>query len=271
MNKSRSAGERELVYQTIRLDHSERVSTITINRPPLNTVSPKALDELLAAFDALARRDETRCVVLTGSGNRAFCAGANLDEKPKGEGDPSTAFREAGRALVDRIETFPKPVIAAIRGWCIGGGFAIAESCDVRIASDNAKFRTGDAYLGIVPSWGMSLTRLTHYIGRNRALDMLILGEDIRAAEAKDLGLVSRVVPEETFETEIAAIAARVSSGAPLVFRSIKEAIHAQYAQSVDAAKHLETYWSEKTQGSHDYNEGIAAFKEKRKPRFEGR
>ncbi|HLJ22002.1 MAG TPA: enoyl-CoA hydratase/isomerase family protein, partial [Stellaceae bacterium] len=152
------------MYQTIRLDHSERVSTITINRPPLNTVSPRALDELLAAFDELARRDETRCVVLTGSGNRAFCAGANLDEKPKGEGDPSTAFREAGRALVDRIETFPKPVIAGIRGWCIGGGFAIAEACDVRIASDTAKFRTGDAYLGIVPSWGMSLTRLAHYI-----------------------------------------------------------------------------------------------------------
>ena len=176
------------MFQTIRLDHAERVSTITINRPPLNTVSPRALDELLAAFDELARRDETRCVVLTGSGTRAFCAGANLDEKPKGEGDPSTAFREAGRALVDRIETFPKPVIAAIRGWCIGGGFAIAESCDVRIASESAKFRTGDAYLGIVPSWGMSLVRLCHYIGRNRALDMLILGEDIGAAEAQELG-----------------------------------------------------------------------------------
>jgi len=259
------------VYQTIRLDHSERVSTITINRPPLNTVSPRALDELLAAFDELARRDETRAVVLTGSGNRAFCAGANLDEKPKGEGDPSTAFREAGRALVDRIETFPKPVIAGIRGWCIGGGFAIAEACDVRIASDSAKFRTGDAYLGIVPSWGMSLTRLAHYIGRNRALDMLILGEDIGAAEAKAIAIVSLVIPEEKFDAELAAIAARVSTGAPQVFRSIKEAIHAQYAQGVDAARHLETYWSERTQGSHDYNEGIAAFKEKRKPRFEGR
>jgi enoyl-CoA hydratase/carnithine racemase len=259
------------VYQTIRLDHSERVSTITINRPPLNTVSPRALAELLEAFGELERRDETRCVVLTGSGNRAFCAGADLGEKPKGEGDPSTAFREAGRALVDRIEGFPKPVIAAIRGWCIGGGFAIAESCDVRIASDTAKFRTGDAYLGIVPSWGMSLVRLCHYIGRNRALDMLILGEDIGAAEAKDLGLVSRVIADDKFDTEIAAIAARVATGAPLVFRSIKEAILSQYAEGVQAAKHLETYWSEKTQGSHDYNEGIAAFKAKRKPRFEGR
>ena len=259
------------MFQTIRLDHSDRVSTLTINRPPLNTVSPRALDELLAAFGELARRGETRCVVLTGSGTRAFCAGANLDDKPKDDGDPSAAFREAGRALVERIETFPKPVIAAIRGWCIGGGFAIAEACDVRIASGSAKFRTGDAYLGIVPSWGMSLVRLCHYIGRNRALDMLILGEDIAAAEAKELGLVSRVVADDKFEDEIATIAARVATGAPLVFRAIKEAIHSQYAEGPDAAAHLETYWSEKTQGSHDYNEGIAAFKEKRKPRFEGR
>ena len=259
------------MFQTIRLDHAERVSTITINRPPLNTVSPRTLDELLVAFGELARRDETRCVVLTGSGTRAFCAGANLDDKPKEDGDPSVAFREAGRALVDRIETFPKPVIAAIRGWCIGGGFAIAEACDVRIAGDSAKFRTGDAYLGIVPSWGMSLVRLCHYIGRNRALDMLILGEDIGVAEAKDLGLVSRVVADDKFDAEIAAIAARVATGAPLVFRSIKEAIHSQYAEGVEAARHLETYWSERTQGSYDYNEGIAAFKEKRKPRFEGR
>jgi enoyl-CoA hydratase/carnithine racemase len=259
------------VFQTIRLDHSDRVSTITINRPPLNTVSPQALDELLAAFGELVRREETRCVVLTGSGTRAFCAGANLDDKPKDDGDPSTAFREAGRSLVERIETFPKPVIAAIRGWCIGGGFAIAQACDVRIAAENAKFRTGDAYLGIVPSWGMSLVRLCHYIGRNRALDMLVLGDDIAAGEARDLGLVSRVVADDKFDAEIATIAARVATGAPLVFRAIKEAIHSQYAEGSEAARHLETYWSEKTQGSHDYNEGIAAFKEKRKPRFEGR
>jgi enoyl-CoA hydratase/carnithine racemase len=259
------------LFQTIRLDHSDRVSTITINRPPLNTVSPQALDELLAAFGELVRREETRCVVLAGSGTRAFCAGANLDDKPKDDGDPSTAFREAGRSLVERIETFPKPVIAAIRGWCIGGGFAIAQACDVRIAAENAKFRTGDAYLGIVPSWGMSLVRLCHYIGRNRALDMLVLGDDIAAGEARDLGLVSRVVADDEFDAELATIAARVATGAPLVFRAIKEAIHSQYTEGPEAARHLETYWSEKTQGSHDYNEGIAAFKEKRKPRFEGR
>ena len=209
--------------------------------------------------------------MLTGAGTRAFCAGANLDDKPREDGDPSTAFREAGRAVVERIETFPKPVIAAIRGWCIGGGFAIAQACDVRIAAESAKFRTGDAYLGIVPSWGMSLVRLCHYIGRNRALDMLVLGDDIGADEAKNLGLVSRVVADDRFDAEVARIAAHVASGAPLVFRAIKEAIHSQYVEGPVAARHIETYWSERTQGSHDYSEGMAAFKEKRTPRFEGR
>src|SRR5579883_47849 len=257
--------------ETIRLSHAGQVSTVTIDRPPLNTVSPQTLAELLSAFAELERRAETRCVVLTGAGRRAFCAGANLGDKPRDEGDASTAFRDAGRAVIERIERFPKPVIAAIRGWCIGGGFAIAEACDIRLAGAEAKFRTGDCYIGIVPSWGMSLVRLAHYIGRNRALDMLILGEDIAAPEALQLGLVSRVIAEDRFEEEVARIAARVAAGAPLVFRAVKEAIHAQYAEGTTAARHLETYWSETTQGSHDYREGIAAFKEKRQPRFEGR
>jgi enoyl-CoA hydratase/carnithine racemase len=256
---------------TIRLDHVEGVSFLTIDRPPLNTVSPRTLGEMLTALDQLAHRDETRCVVMRGTGTRAFCAGANLDDKPHDADDASTAFRDTGRAVVERIERFAKPTIAAIRGWCIGGGVALAQACDVRLAAENAKFRTGDAYIGIVPSWGMSLVRLCHYIGRNRALDMLILGEDIGAREAHALGLVSRVLADDGFEEAVAAIAARVATGAPLVFRSIKEAILAQYAEGPGAARHLETYWSEITQGSHDYNEGIAAFKEKRKPRFEGR
>lgn len=259
------------MFETVRLDHADSVSTLTINRPPLNTVSPTTLNEMLAALGQLESRAETRCVVIRGAGNRAFCAGANLDDKPRGTEDASTIFRETGRAVVDRIERFSKPTIAAIRGWCIGGGFALAQACDVRLAAENAKFRTGDAYIGIVPSWGMSLVRLAHYIGRNRAMDMLILGDDIGAKEAHELGLVSRVIADDKFDGEAMAIAARVATGAPLVFRSIKESILAQYAEGTAAARHLETYWSEVSHDTYDYNEGIAAFKEKRKPRFEGR
>ena len=259
-----------LMQNSIRVSHAGAVSTVVIDRPPLNTVTPAALVELVAAFAALEVREETRAIVLTGAGTRAFCAGASLDHKPKREGGEGQGFREAGRALIRRIETHPKPVIAAIRGWAIGGGFAIAMACDVRLAAESAKLRTGDAYIGIVPSWGMSLVRLVHYIGRNRTLDMLMLGEDISARAAVELGLVTRAVPDESFEAALAALASRIAAGAPLVFRAIKEAVYAQYQEGAAAALELETRWSKATEHSFDAEEGIAAFKEKRKPRFKG-
>jgi enoyl-CoA hydratase/carnithine racemase len=259
-----------VTYESVLLRHDDAVTTVTINRPPLNTVTTSALRELVAVFDEIDKRAETRCVVLTGSGNRAFCAGASLDDKPKPGGDRD-GFRGPGRALIQRIETFRTPVVAAIRGWAIGGGFAISQACDVRIASETAKFRTGDAYVGIVPSWGISLVRLVHYIGRNRTLDMLMLGEDIAAPKAYEFGLITRWVPEDKFDAEIAAVAARIASGAPLVHRSVKEAVYAQYYEGPPSAAQVETRWADATQFSHDAQEGIAAFKERRKPRFEGR
>ena len=213
--------------QPVLIDHDGGVTTLTLNRPPFNLVTPRLIDELMGAFDAIERRDETRAVVVRGAGERAFCAGADLsDEKgPAGEG---RGLRDAGRALVDRIELFPKPVIAAIRGWCIGGGTGIAWPCDIRIASDTAKFRAGDVYLGIIPSWSVGMVRLVHYLGRNRTLDLLLLGEDITAQRALDLGIVSRVVADADFDAEVARVAQRLASGAPLPIRAIKEAVRAQ-------------------------------------------
>ncbi len=161
-------------------------------------------------------------------------------------------------------------MIGALRDWCIGGGFALAMACDVRIASTTAKFRTGDAYLGVIPSWGMSLTRLVHYIGRNRTLDMLILGEDLSAEKALELGLVTRVVADELFDAEISKVATRVASGAPITFRAIKETVRAQYWDSPPAAHELETRWAELNDASQDLKEGQAAFRERRTPVFKG-
>src|SRR5256714_7995355 len=173
-----------MTYETVQVDHRHGVSVLTLDRPPVNAVWPSLMRDVLAALDELESREATRCIVLTGAGAKAFSAGADLSGGPRAA-DEAVRFREQGRRVVDRVETIGKPVIAAIRGWCIGGGFAIAMACDVRLASTTAKFRTGDAFLGVVPSWGMSLTRLAHYIWRHRALAMLILCAGTSARQAR--------------------------------------------------------------------------------------
>jgi enoyl-CoA hydratase len=259
-----------MTYQTLLVAHEGGVSTVTLNRPPLNLVSEELQAELAAAFDALEARAETRCVVLTGAGQKAFSAGADLGDEARHTPESGRAFREAGRRLVERIETFPKPVVSAVRGWCIGGGTGFAWVADIRIAAESAKFRAGDVYLGIIPTWSVGMVRLLHYIGRNRTLDLLLLGKDVGAREALDLGLVSRVVPDADFEAEVERVAARLASGAPLSMQAIKEAVRAQYRDTPDRAAALEETWAQRILATHDAHEGIAAFKEKRKPQFRG-
>lgn len=259
-----------MTYETLQVTHHVGVSTVTLNRPPLNLVSEELLAELAVAFDMLEARTETRCIVLTGSGPKAFSAGADLGDEARHTPERGRAFREAGRRLVERIESFPKPVVSAVRGWCIGGGTGLAWVADIRIAAESAKFRAGDVYLGIIPTWSVGMVRLVHYIGRNRALDLLLLGEDFSARAALELGLLTKVVADADFEVEVERVAARLAGGAPLSMRAIKEAVRAQYRDTPDRAAALEELWAQRILATHDAHEGITAFKEKRKPRFQG-
>jgi enoyl-CoA hydratase len=256
-------------YETIRLAHDGAVTRLVLDRPPFNLVTETMIEEVTAALDLLEARTETRAVILTGAGERAFSAGADLGDETPGRGD-AYRFRKRGQALVDRIETFPKPTVAGIRGWCIGGGTALALPCDIRLASETARFRTADVYLGIVPSWGMGFVRMVHYIGRNHAMDMLLLGEDVDARGALRIGLVTRVVGDDRFEAELDRIGERLAGAAPLAVRAVKESIRAQYRDGYDRARVLEDTWADAIAETADAREGIAAFKEKRRPIFRG-
>lgn len=254
----------------ITVTHEGGVSTVTFNRPPLNLFSFEMLEEIRDAFQELDGRAETRCVVLTGAGERAFSAGADLGDEARHSPSEGRSFRELGRELVERIETFRAPVVSAVRGWCVGGGTGLAWAADIRIAAESAKFRAGDVYLGIIPTWSIGMVRLVHYLGRNRTLDLLLLGEDVDARAAERLGLVTRVMPDESFAAEVKALAERLAGGVPLPIRAIKEAVRAQYRDGPDRAAAIEERWAREILGSADAREGMAAFREKRKPAFMG-
>lgn len=258
-----------MTYETLLVEHRGRASFVTFNRPPLNLFTERLLRELLVALKELGARSETRVVVIGGVGQRAFSAGGDMNDGPY-TAERGRAMTDLGRAIVETIEILPKPVVSAVRGWCIGGGTGVAWVADIRIAAESAKFRASDAYLGIMPTWGVSLGRLVHFIGRNRALDLLLLGEDVNARQAYELGLVTRVIPDADFDAEVDRVAARLAEGAPLVFQAMKESARAQYRETPDAVAALEARWAERNEGSHDSVEGVRAFQEKRKPNFRG-
>jgi enoyl-CoA hydratase/carnithine racemase len=253
------------------LEHDGGVTRLTINRPPLNLMTLGLLNAIVAALEATRDRDETRCIVIGAAGTRAFCAGADL--KTQDETNPASAgaSRQVGMRMIELIEEHPKPVISAVRGWCVGGGTAIAWPCDIRLAAHSARFRAGDVYLGLAPSWGLGNARLVHYLGRNRTLDISLLGDDITAREAYDWGLVTRIFPDESFDSEVARLAEKLAGAAPLPVRAIKEMVRAQYRETPDRAMLLAERWHPIIHGSQDAKEGVRAMMEKRKPQFVGR
>lgn len=254
------------------LVRSERIDTtivITLDNPPVNAVSTRVVNALNEAFDAAEADRDARAIIFTGAGERAFCAGGDLREESD-FGDPkvAAAFRVLGRRTLNRIETCKLPVIAAIHGYCIGGGTALGWVCDLRIAADNTVFRAADAYLGLVPSWGMGLTRLPRFVGRNHALDILLIGENFSAQRAYELGLVTKVVPRASLMDECFAIARRIAKASPTAILATRQAVQHNLRQSWDEMVRFEEDLCEKMFSHPDAHEGPKAFGEKREPKF---
>jgi enoyl-CoA hydratase/carnithine racemase len=253
----------------VRIEIADRVAILTLDNPPVNAVSVALFDALHRAMDRVEADRSVRAVILAGAGRKAFCAGADLrEEKQFRDPDASRAFRDHGRRTLGRIESFPRPIVAAIHGWCIGGGTALAWACDIRIAADNAVFRAGDAYLGVIPSWGMGLLRLPRIVGPAHALDILLLGEDFGATRAYELGLVTRVVPVDDLAAAALQAARRVASASPAAILATRRAIRYGERHGFDEMAAYEAELTEEIFSHPDSEEGMAAFLEKRAPRF---
>lgn len=255
----------ELKYVTY--EKKEGVALVALNRPEkLNALNRDVLTDLRRALDEAERDPEVRVVVITGAG-RAFCAGADVTEFAKGTSDVRQ-FIELGREVFERIGNMGKPVIAAVNGYALGGGFELALSCDFIIASSNAAFGSTEINLGIIPGWGAT-QRLIATAGLAKAREVVMLGEVFSAEEALRIGIVHKVVPPERLMEESLELARKLCQKSPTAL-SIAKAVLTGSARSIYApGLELERSMFYVAVSSEDAKEGVSAFLEKRKPRWQ--
>ena len=257
-------------YETILLERRERVAVITINRPEKrNALNIQTRAEGAAALDELREDESVRVVVITGAGDKAFIAGADISEFA---GRTAVSQRDVmlGRSLFTAVDTFPKPVIAMVNGYCLGGGCELAMACDLRIASDKASFGQPEINLGIIPGGG-GTQRLTRLVGEGKAMELILTGDIVDAQTAHAIGLVNMVVPAPDLEAKTMELANRIAERSPVALRLAKEAIKAASRSNLDEGLRREVDLFALCFSSEDKDEGVAAFLEKRKPQFKGR
>jgi enoyl-CoA hydratase len=257
-------------YETILVERRGHVAVITINRPEKrNALNIQTRAEGAAALEELRADDAARVVVITGAGDKAFIAGADIAEFAE-----RTAITQREvmleRGLFNAIDTFPKPVIAMVNGYCLGGGCEVALACDIRIASENASFGQPEINLGIIPGGG-GTQRLPRLVGEGKAMELILTGEIIDAQTAFTLGLVNHVVPADQLETKTMEIANRMAEKSPIALRLAKEAVRLASRSNIDEGLRREVDLFALCFSSEDKDEGVRAFLEKRKPEFKGR
>lgn len=249
-------------------DEARRVALVRLNRPKqLNALNGPTMDALCEALEKLDRDEAVRVIVVTGS-ERAFVAGADIGEMAGAS--PIDLLRTNRIAQWDRVRKITKPVIAAVAGWCLGGGCELAMALDIIIAAESARFGQPEIKIGVMPGAG-GTQRLPRAIGKSKAMEMILTGEPITAAEAERIGLVSRVVTDELLVEDALALAAEIATRAPLALRLAKESVNAAFEMGLTDGLAHERRLFYLLFSSDDQKEGMTAFLEKRDPNFKGR
>jgi enoyl-CoA hydratase len=257
-------------FSTLRFDSADGVARVTINRPDkLNALNAEVMRELGDAVSRIEREADIRGVILTGAGTKAFVAGADIAELADQGPIEGQARALEGQKVFRRLERCGKPVIAAVNGFALGGGCELAMACHLRVAGEGARFGQPEVKLGIGPGYGGTV-RLPRLVGKGRALELLLTGGMIDAAEAYRIGLVNRVVPADRLLAESEQLLRSMLENGPLALRACLESVDAGLDMSLDQALQLEAGYFGLLSGTADMREGTRAFLEKRKAEFRG-
>jgi enoyl-CoA hydratase len=260
-----------MTFDNLLFERDGAVAVLTFNRPKvLNALNAATLGDLDAALDGLGADGEVRAIILTGAGEKAFVAGADINELAVLTPAQGKEHARHGQRIFDRIEQLGKPVIAAINGFALGGGCELALACTLRIAADTARLGQPEINLGIIPGYGGS-QRLPRLVGKGRALEILLSGDMIPAARAYDMGLVNQVVPAAELMPAARKLAHALAAKAPIATRYILEAVNQGLEMPLAQGQFLETALFGAIASTEDTREGTAAFLEKRKASWKGR
>ncbi len=255
-------------FRNIRLDISENIATLTVDRPAVkNALDRETVNECHAALEALEANTEAGVLIVTGGGESAFVSGADINDiRGRNTADGLSAISSS---LFARIERFPRPTIAAINGYALGGGCELALACDIRVAADSAKFGQPELGLGIIPAAGAT-QRLPRVVGLGWAKHLVLTGEIIDAKQALEIGLVTAIMPASQLKVRARELAKRILKQGPLAARLAKLALNASASVNLESGLLIETLAQAICYDSADKQEGTAAFLEKRKPKFTG-